>query len=78
MATAGRKGAAKTKVRRKEKKNVVAGQAHIKSTFNNTIITITHTTGAAISWAPKARVSRPRSPRRWPRSPPGAGPWSTA
>ena len=34
MATAGRKAAPKTKVRRKEKKNVVAGQAHIKSTFN--------------------------------------------
>ena len=31
MATAGHKGAPKTKVRRKEKKNVVAGQAHIKS-----------------------------------------------
>ena len=39
MATASRKGAtaAKTKVRRKEKKNIVAGQAHIKSTFNNKI-----------------------------------------
>jgi small subunit ribosomal protein S11 len=32
-----RKAAAK-KVRRKEKKNVVVGQAHIKSTFNNTIV----------------------------------------
>jgi len=42
MATAGRKqSTAKTKVRRKEKKNIVAGQAHIKSTFNNTIIAIT-------------------------------------
>lgn len=39
MATAGRGGA--KKIRRKEKKNVVAGQAHIKSTFNNTIISIT-------------------------------------
>ena len=48
MATASRKSAAasKTKVRRKEKKNVVAGQAHIKSTFNNTIIAITDPTGA--------------------------------
>lgn len=52
MATAGRKGAAaKTKVRRKEKKNVVTGQAHIKSTFNNTIITITDRQGNALSWA---------------------------
>jgi small subunit ribosomal protein S11 len=29
------------KVRRKEKKNVAHGQAHIKSTFNNTIVSIT-------------------------------------
>ena len=49
MATAGHKGAPKTKVRRKEKKNVVAGQAHIKSTFNNTIIAITDPSGAVIS-----------------------------
>ena len=30
-----------TKVRRKEKKNIAQGEAHIKSTFNNTIVTIT-------------------------------------
>ena len=30
-----------TKVRRKEKKNIAVGHAHIKSTFNNTIISIT-------------------------------------
>jgi small subunit ribosomal protein S11 len=45
MATAGRTKAQaprrRRKVRRKEKKNIVSGQAHIKSTFNNTIITIT-------------------------------------
>ena len=29
------------KPRRKEKKNIAVGQAHIKSTFNNTIVTIT-------------------------------------
>ena len=29
------------KVRRKEKKNIAQGEAHIKSTFNNTIVTIT-------------------------------------
>ena len=48
MATAGHKGAPKTKVRRKEKKNVVAGQAHIKSTFNNTIIAITDPSGCLL------------------------------
>lgn len=54
MATAGRtkaQAASKTKLRRKEKKNVTAGQAHIKSTFNNTIITITDRQGNALSWA---------------------------
>jgi small subunit ribosomal protein S11 len=33
------------------KKNVSAGIAHIQSTFNNTIVTITDLTGAVISWA---------------------------
>ena len=56
MATASRKAAAKTKVRRKEKKNVLAGEAHIKSTFNNTIITITDPTGAVIAWASAGTV----------------------
>src|SRR3954453_3240512 len=39
------------KVRRKIKKNVPQGEAHIKSTFNNTHVTITDPTGAVISWA---------------------------
>jgi small subunit ribosomal protein S11 len=59
MATAGRTKAqagSKTKLRRKEKKNVTAGQAHIKSTFNNTIITITDPTGAVIAWASAGHV----------------------
>jgi small subunit ribosomal protein S11 len=56
MATAGRKGAAKTKVRRKEKKNIAVGQAHIKSTFNNTIISITDPQGSVISWASAGTV----------------------
>lgn len=46
------KGAKKTAVRRRrERKNVEKGQAHIQSTFNNTIVTITDTKGNAISWA---------------------------
>jgi small subunit ribosomal protein S11 len=55
MATAGRSSAAK-KVRRKEKKNVVAGHAHIKSTFNNTVISITDPSGAVIAWASAGTV----------------------
>jgi small subunit ribosomal protein S11 len=48
-------GAAK-KVRRKEKKNVSFGHAHVKSTFNNTIVTITDPNGAVISWASAGTV----------------------
>jgi small subunit ribosomal protein S11 len=42
---------ATTRVRRRERKNVDKGFAHIQSTFNNTIVTITDTLGNAISWA---------------------------
>jgi small subunit ribosomal protein S11 len=42
--------------RRKEKKNVSHGQAHIKSTFNNTIVSITDPSGAVISWASAGQV----------------------
>ena len=52
--TAARGGA--KKVRRKEKKNVVVGQAHIKSTFNNTIVSITDPSGAVVSWASSGAV----------------------
>ncbi|MBO5136268.1 MAG: 30S ribosomal protein S11 [Clostridia bacterium] len=37
--------------RRRERKNIERGAAHIKSTFNNTIVTITDVEGNAISWA---------------------------
>src|SRR6201999_4085094 len=39
------------RARKKEKKNVVVGVAHVAATFNNTIITITDQTGNAISWS---------------------------
>ena len=42
--------------RRREKKNVPHGAAHIKSTFNNTIVSITDPTGAVISWASAGQV----------------------
>ena len=41
----------KTTRRRREKKNIERGAVHIKSTFNNTIVTITDVQGNAISWA---------------------------
>ena len=56
MPPKGRQAAGAKKVRRKEKKNVVAGHAHIKSTFNNTIVTITDPMGGVISWASAGTV----------------------
>ena len=44
------------KVRRKEKKNIAHGHAHIKSTFNNTIVTITDPNGNVIAWASSGQV----------------------
>ena len=41
----------KTARKRREKKLVERGVAHIRSSFNNTIVTITDPTGAALSWA---------------------------
>jgi small subunit ribosomal protein S11 len=44
------------KPRRRDKKNVPLGQAHIKSTFNNTIVSITDPSGAVLSWASAGQV----------------------
>jgi small subunit ribosomal protein S11 len=44
------------KPRRREKKNVVHGVAHIKATFNNTIISITDPEGNTLSWASAGNV----------------------
>ena len=49
MAKAVKKTAARPK--RRERKNIDRGTAHIHSTFNNTIVTITDPAGNAISWA---------------------------
>ncbi|MGH7862720.1 MAG: 30S ribosomal protein S11 [Candidatus Dormibacteraceae bacterium] len=38
------------RTRRRERKNVVIGRAHVQSTFNNTIISITDPTGNVVSW----------------------------
>ncbi len=56
MPPKSRQAAGAKKVRRKEKKNVAHGHAHIKSTFNNTIVSITDPTGAVISWASAGHV----------------------
>jgi small subunit ribosomal protein S11 len=43
--------AKRTTRKRKERKNIDRGAAHIRSTFNNTIVTLTDTAGNALSWA---------------------------
>lgn len=50
MAAKTRKSSAK-RGRRRVKKNVERGQAHINSTFNNTMVTLTDAQGNALSWA---------------------------
>ena len=49
MAKVQKKGA--TRTRRRERKNIEKGADHIRSSFNNTIVTITDLNGNAISWA---------------------------
>ena len=39
------------RVRRRERKNITSGVAHVSATFNNTMITITDAQGNAISWS---------------------------
>jgi small subunit ribosomal protein S11 len=51
MAQAPQTPKAGTRVRKKVKKNVAEGIAHIHASFNNTIITITDRQGNALSWA---------------------------
>lgn len=40
-----------TRVRRRERKNITSGVAHVNASFNNTMITICDAQGNAISWA---------------------------
>ena len=70
-----KKNARTTRVRRSERKNIAVGQAHIKSTFNNTIVSITDPQGNVISWQSGgtvgfkgSRKSTPSVPSRPPAS----------
>ncbi len=51
MATKGSGKKTTATRRRRDRKNIERGSAHIQSTFNNTIVTITDTQGNAVSWA---------------------------
>src|SRR3981081_4033905 len=55
-----------TRTRKKVKKNISEGIAHIHASFNNTIITITDRQGNALSWAPSGGAGFKGS-RRWTR-----------
>ena len=58
MAQQKKQGGAKSKARgrKKERRQVAYGQAHIKSSFNNTIISITDQQGNVLSWASSGNV----------------------
>lgn len=45
-----------TRTKKRERKNIEFGVAHIKSTFNNTVVTITDNKGNTISWASAGQV----------------------
>lgn len=46
----------KTRLRRKERKNITSGVAHVAASFNNTMITITDVQGNALSWASSGKM----------------------
>lgn len=46
----------KTRVKKRERKGISEGRAHIQSTFNNTIITLTDSEGKVITWASAGTV----------------------
>ena len=50
MATAKKGVQTRGRIKRADRKNISVGQAHIKSTFNNTIISLTDPQGNVISW----------------------------
>ncbi len=52
--------------KRKVKKSVVEGQAHIHSTYNNTVVTITDTQGNVISWASAGTIGYKGSKKKTP------------
>ena len=52
-------------VKRRERKNITNGVAHVNSTFNNTIITITDAQGNAISWSTAGAMGADGGGRCW-------------
>ena len=52
--------------KRKAKRDITEGQAHIHSTFNNTIVTITDNNGGVVSWASSGTVGYKGSKKKTP------------
>jgi small subunit ribosomal protein S11 len=72
------------RIKRRERKNITSGVAHVNASFNNTMITITDAQGNAISWSSAgmmgfkgSRKSTPM-PLRWLRTTPARRPPNTA
>jgi small subunit ribosomal protein S11 len=51
MADRRRAAHGKTRVRRRDRKNIPRGRAYIQSTFNNTMVTLTDQTGGVVAWS---------------------------
>lgn len=56
---------AKAAGKRKVRKNVAKGVAHIRATFNNTVITITDTEGNTLAWASAGSVPLPGGEKKY-------------
>ena len=84
MAAANTTQGKKVVRKRRERKNVEKGQVHIRSSFNNTMVTVTDAQGNALSWASSGGlgflvpVSPPPSLRRLPLRRPPRLRWSMA
>jgi small subunit ribosomal protein S11 len=52
-----------TRVRRRERKNIASGVAHVNSSFNNTTITITDAQGNTIAWSSAGTIASRRCAR---------------
>ena len=72
------------RLRRRERKNISSGIAHISASFNNTIVTISDAQGNAIAWSSsgtldfKGSRKSPPMPRKWPPKTQAVKPRSTA
>jgi len=68
-----------TRVRRRERKNIASGVAHVNSSFNNTTITITDAQGNTIAWSSAGTMgfkgSRKSTPYAAQVAAEGAGTW---